>query len=61
MTELFGELDVPANVQEIIDDIARKTNEEGEEAALELLNNEFGSVCDGIDDDEGSDTELQFY
>lgn len=61
MTELFGELEVPANVQEILDEVARRTNEDNEEAALELLNNEFGSVCDGIDDDEGSDTELQFY
>ncbi len=62
MTELFGDLEVPANVQEILDEVARRTNEGDEEAALELLNNEFGSVCDGVDaDPEESDMELQFY
>ncbi len=61
MTELFGDLEVPANVQEVLDEVARRTNEGDEEAALELLNNEFGSVCDGVDADQESDMELQFY
>ena len=62
MDELFGELDVPADVQEILDEIARNTNENDEESALALLNDEFGSVCDGItEDSEQSDVEPEFY
>jgi peptide/nickel transport system ATP-binding protein len=62
MTELFGDLDVPADLQEILDEIARRTNEDNEEAALELLNDEFGSVCDGISEESGqSEVEPEFY
>jgi peptide/nickel transport system ATP-binding protein len=62
MTELFGDLDVPANLQEILDEIARHTNENDEEAALALLNDEFGSVCDGITEESGeSEVEPEFY
>jgi len=62
MTELFGDLEVPENVQDILDEIAQRTNRGDEEAALELLNNEFGSVCDDADaDPEESDMELRFY
>ena len=62
MEELFGELAVPADVQEILDEIARNTNEDDEQAALALLNDEFGSVCDGISEDSGqSEVEPEFY
>jgi peptide/nickel transport system ATP-binding protein len=62
MTELFGDRDVPADLQEILDEIARRTNEDNEEAALELLNDEFGSVCDGISEESGqSEVEPEFY
>ena len=62
MEELFGELAVPADVQEILDEIARNTNEDDEQSALALLNDEFGSVCDGISEDSGqSEVEPEFY
>ena len=62
MTELFGELEVPADVQETLDEVARRANQNDEEEALTLLNDEFGSVCDGVDEDpEQSSSELQFY
>ena len=62
MEELFGELTVPADVQEILDEVAWNTNEDDEQAALALLNDEFGSVCDGISEDSGqSEVEPEFY
>jgi len=62
MEELFGDLDVPANLQKILDEIARHTNENDEEMALALLNDEFGSVCDGITEESGaSEVEPEFY
>jgi peptide/nickel transport system ATP-binding protein len=53
---------VPADVQEILDEIARNTNEDDEQAVLALLNDEFGSVCDGISEESGqSEVEPEFY
>ncbi len=59
--ELFGDLDVPAAVQEHLDEIAIHAKNNDESAALEILNNEFGSVCDGMPDENGEQVDLKFY
>jgi peptide/nickel transport system ATP-binding protein len=67
VTELFGALDVPEDVQKILDEVAGLANNGNERSALELLNNEFGSVCDRTaeheaDSDAGTDElALGFY
>jgi len=69
MTELFGEHEVPSQVQKVLDEVARLTNENDERAALDMLNNEFGSICDGLpretdesnEETQQSDVEPAFY
>ncbi|WP_049912770.1 ABC transporter ATP-binding protein [Natrialba hulunbeirensis] len=55
--ELFDEHDVPADVQEILDETADLARDEGEIAALDRLGEEFGSVCEGYDPDTGGENE----
>jgi len=44
--ELFGDLDVPSEVQRVLNEIKAHANEYEEAAALELLEDEFGGVCE---------------
>jgi peptide/nickel transport system ATP-binding protein len=46
VTELFGEFDVPAAVEQHIDEAADYAENDDEEAAQTYLREEFGSVCD---------------
>lgn len=59
--ELFGNLDVPEGVREHLDEIAVHAENHDETAALEILNGEFGSVCDGMPDGDGEKIDLDFY
>ncbi|QSG05566.1 ABC-type oligopeptide transport system, ATPase component [Halapricum desulfuricans] len=45
--ELFGDLDVPGGVQDVLDDVAEYVRANDEQAAIELLSEEFDSVCNG--------------
>ena len=49
--ELFAEHDLPPAVETVLDEAADLARESDEEAALELLTDEFGSVCDGCSPD----------
>ena len=53
--ELFGDLDVPPDVEEVLTAVVDTARSDGEQAALDELNAEFGSVCDGVDPEGGSD------
>ena len=53
--ELFGDLDVPPDVEEVLTAVVDTARSHGEQAALDELNAEFGSVCDGVDPEGGSD------
>jgi peptide/nickel transport system ATP-binding protein len=53
--ELFGDLDLPADVEEVLTAVTDTARDRNERAALDQLNEEFGSVCDGVDPDGGSD------
>lgn len=44
--ELFGDLEVPDEVQSVLDEIKAHMNAYNEQAAIELWNEEFGSVCE---------------
>ncbi|QLD86757.1 ATP-binding cassette domain-containing protein [Natronomonas halophila] len=44
--ELFGDMDVPAKVQSVLDDIAADVRDGDEAAALDIIREEFGSVCE---------------
>ncbi|WP_410766074.1 ABC transporter ATP-binding protein [Haloferax sp. DFSO60] len=46
VTELFGEFNVPADVQQHIDEAAEYAENDDEEAAQAYLQEEFGSICD---------------
>ncbi len=45
--ELFGELDVPERVAAILEDIKTQMNAHDERQALDMFNDEFGSICEG--------------
>ena len=53
--ELFGDLDVPPDVEEVLTAVVDTARSHDEQAALDELNAEFGSVCDGVDPEGGSD------
>ena len=53
--ELFGDLAVPEEVQRVLGEVAETAGNHNEADALERLNAEFGSVCDGVDPDGGDD------
>ena len=53
--ELFGGLAVPPDVEETLRGVARHAREHDERRAIDALNAEFGSVCDGVDPDGGKD------
>ncbi|ELY94685.1 peptide ABC transporter ATPase [Natrialba chahannaoensis JCM 10990] len=55
--ELFDKHDVPADVQEILDETADLAREEGEIAALDRLGEEFGSVCEGYGPESDGESE----
>ncbi len=44
--ELFGGLDVPSEVQRVLEEIKSHANEYDEATALEILEDEFGGVCE---------------
>ncbi|WP_247731539.1 ABC transporter ATP-binding protein [Halovivax limisalsi] len=44
--DLFGDLDIPPNVQSEIDEIADIARDRSEAAAVERFNEVFGSICD---------------
>ncbi|WP_246999161.1 ABC transporter ATP-binding protein [Halosolutus gelatinilyticus] len=44
--ELFGDVDVPSHVQSVLDEIEGYASDYEEEKALEVLAEEFGSVCE---------------
>ena len=54
--ELFGDLDVPPGVEEVLTAVADTARDHDEQAAIDELNAEFGSVCDGVDPEGGSDS-----
>jgi peptide/nickel transport system ATP-binding protein len=51
--ELFGDLAVPGEVERVLTEVAETAGNHNEADALEQLNAEFGSVCDGVDPDGG--------
>jgi peptide/nickel transport system ATP-binding protein len=53
--ELFGDLDVPPDVEEVLTAVTDTARNHDERTALDELNAEFGSVCDGVDPEGGSD------
>jgi len=44
--ELFGAVEVPADVQTVLDEIKASMSAYDEEAAIALWNEEFGGVCE---------------
>ncbi|MCU4752056.1 ABC transporter ATP-binding protein [Natrialbaceae archaeon A-chndr2] len=44
--ELFKGLEIPDSIQPVLEQVADDVRAKNEESALELLNEEFGSVCD---------------
>jgi peptide/nickel transport system ATP-binding protein len=56
--DLFGDVDEPATVRDVVDQAADHVSDGDPEAARDLLSTEFGSVCDSEhpDDHEVSDT-----
>ena len=60
--ELFGDLAVPDEIASVLTDVADIASEHEEQDALDRLNGEFGSVCDGVDPDGGTDAiEPEYY
>ena len=60
--ELFGHLDIPEDVAVVFDEVVEYVDAHREREALQLLNEEFGSVCDGLsedEDDEERDTPIK--
>jgi len=58
LEELFGDLDVPPQVQETIDQAADHARNNEDAAAIEILDDLFGSVCDGFaEEGENEDEE----
>jgi len=45
--ELFGDLDVPAEVQTVLDEVAEHVRDSNEAVALERLDADFGGICEG--------------
>ena len=61
--ELFDGVDLSADVQELLDTVAEFARNNREEDALELLDDEFGSVCEGhsVNAAEGEEPILPDY
>lgn len=60
--QLFGDLTIPGEVETTLRDIVDLAAEENESDALDRLNDAFGSVCDGIDPDDGAEpVEPEFF
>ncbi len=60
--QLFGNLAIPGEVETTLRDIVDLAAEENESDALNRLNDAFGSVCDGIDPDDGAEpVEPEFF
>jgi peptide/nickel transport system ATP-binding protein len=55
--ELFDGLDVPEDVQELLDTVAEFARSNREPEAIDLLDDEFGSVCEGHSVDAEEDEE----
>ena len=55
--ELFGGLNVPPEAEEVLQRVADIAGDHDERRALDALDEEFGSICDGVDPD-GSDEEI---
>ncbi len=51
--ELFASITVPAHVQETLDTIKEHTSAHDETQALTVLNEEFGSICEGFERTNG--------
>jgi len=56
--ELFGDLDVSADIERVLWEVADLARDHDEAKALARLNEEFGSICDGVDPD-GGDEEIE--
>ena len=56
--ELFGGLDLPQEVESTLSRVAEAASNHDEQTALDRLNAEFGSVCDGVDPEGGEDPVL---
>ncbi len=54
--ELFGELDVPAEVEDILQSVIEHASRHDEQCAIDELNDAFGSVCDGFVDSVEDET-----
>jgi len=59
--ELFGALDVPADADAVLDEVFELSAAHDEGRALDRLNEEFGSVCDGIDVQDDDSDKPQYY
>ena len=59
--ELFGALDVPADADTVLDEVFELAAANDERQALDRLNEEFGSVCDGIGGPDGETVEPEYF
>ena len=54
--ELFGHLEVPPDAEDVLQQVAEIAGDHDEQRALDALDAEFGSICDGVDPDGGDET-----
>lgn len=59
--ELFGEFDVPSEVQLTLEEIKDQMRANNETRALEIFGDEFGGVCDGYDGEGGEEFTPEFH
>ncbi|WP_049922950.1 ABC transporter ATP-binding protein [Halopiger djelfimassiliensis] len=55
--ELFGEYDLPPEVESVLEEVADHVRKNDETTALEIIDDEFGSICDGCEPGTGSGAE----
>ncbi len=59
--ELFGEFDLPSEVESVLDGIKQHMQSQDERRALEVFNSEFGSVCEGYAGESDQPLKPEFH